>query len=268
MSALYRPPAAEKREKPDVGDAIKQLASIIAKLRDPEGGCPWDLEQDFASIAPYTIEEAYEVADAIEREDFEALLDELGDLQLQVVFHARMAEEAGTFALGDVLNGIAAKMVRRHPHVFGDDEGDGSGAPGWEAIKAEERAQKGKAGTLDGIARALPALLRAEKLQKRAARTGFDWPDAAGARAKVFEEIEEIDDAKDGSQRLEEIGDLLFAVVNWARHLDIDPEAALRHASAKFESRFRSMETAAGDGFAGLSLAEKEELWQTAKLLE
>ena len=240
---------------------IEELRDIMARLRDPQTGCPWDVEQDFATIAPYTIEEAYEVADAIERGDMEALRDELGDLQLQVVFHARMAEEAGAFDLKDVLAAISAKMIRRHPHVFGDGS-----SPGWEEIKAAERAGKNEdASALAGVASALPALLRAEKLQKRAARTGFDWPDPEGAREKVIEEMDEVREATSDAHRFEELGDLLFAVVNWARKLGIDPEAALRAANGKFEKRFRAMEDMAGDAFAGLSLDEKEALWVRAK---
>jgi len=240
---------------------LEELRNIMARLRDPQKGCPWDVAQDFATIAPYTIEEAYEVADAIERDDMPALRDELGDLQLQVVYHARMAEEAGHFDLNDVLDGISAKMIRRHPHVFGE-----GATPGWEDIKAAERADRSEDGSaLAGVALALPALLRAEKLQKRAARTGFDWPDASGARAKVFEEIAEIDLAGSAEDRAEEIGDLLFAVVNWARKLGIDPEAALRSANAKFERRFRAMEFSASAGFARLSLEEKEVLWTEVK---
>ncbi len=239
---------------------IERLRDIMARLRDPQTGCPWDIDQDFRSIAPYTIEEAYEVADAIERDDMAALRDELGDLQLQVVFHARMAEEAGAFALQDVLDAIADKMIRRHPHVFGDGDN-----PGWEEIKAVERGASADASALAGVAIALPALLRAEKLQKRAARTGFDWPDDRGARAKIAEEIDEVLAATSPDEQRDEIGDLLFAVVNWARHLGIDPEAALRQANAKFERRFRTMEDIAGDAFAGLSLDAKEELWGQAK---
>jgi ATP diphosphatase len=239
---------------------IEPLRDIMARLRDPENGCPWDKVQDFRSIAPYTIEEAYEVADAIARDDMAALKDELGDLQLQVVYHARMAEEIGAFALGDVIDMICAKMVRRHPHVFGDSE-----SPGWEEIKAAERSAHTDDSALAGVALALPALLRAEKIQKRAARTGFDWPDDRGARAKIDEEIAEVADARSPEDQAEEIGDLLFAVVNWARHLKIDPEAALRSANAKFEARFRAMEAMAGDAFAGLTLDEKEALWQRAK---
>ncbi|MBO9376126.1 nucleoside triphosphate pyrophosphohydrolase [Sphingomonas histidinilytica] len=240
---------------------LEELRDIMARLRDPETGCPWDVEQDFRTIAPYTIEEAYEVADAIERDDMAALRDELGDLQLQVVFHARMAEEAGAFDLKDVLASISAKMIRRHPHVFGD-----GASPGWEEIKAAERAGASEDGSaLAGVASALPALLRAEKLQKRAARTGFDWPDQSGAREKVVEEIDEVDRATSAEHRFEEMGDLLFALVNWARKCGIDPEAALRAANAKFEKRFRAMEDMAGDRFAGLTLDEKEELWVRAK---
>lgn len=243
--------------------AIERLAAIMARLRDPETGCSWDVAQDFASIAPYTVEEAYEVADAIERRDMAALRDELGDLALQVVFHSRMAEEAGHFALVDVLDGISDKMERRHPHVFGDGSG---GHESWEVIKAAERSGSGLQGALAGVALSLPALMRAEKLQKRAARTGFDWPDAEGPRAKIDEELAEVAAAGTEAERIEEMGDLLFAVVNWARHLGIDPEVALRAANAKFERRFAAMEKAAGAAFSGLSLEEKERLWQSVKV--
>lgn len=240
---------------------IEQLRDIMARLRHPDTGCPWDREQNFRTIAPYTIEEAYEVADAIERGDMAALRDELGDLQLQVVYHARMAEEAGSFDLKDVLDSISDKMIRRHPHVFGD-----APSPGWEEIKAVERAGKSEdQSALAGVATALPALLRAEKLQKRAARTGFDWPDPDGAKDKVIEEIEEVSEANSHDHRVEEIGDLLLAVVNWSRKLGIDPEAALRQANAKFEKRFRAMESMAGDAFIGMTLDEKEALWEQAK---
>ena len=234
----------------------------MARLRDPERGCEWDSVQTFATIAPYTIEEAYEVVDAIERGDLDELRDELGDLLLQVVFHARMAEESGAFDFDDVANAIAAKMERRHPHIFGDAAEGGHHL--WEQIKATERSAKGHASALDGVAIGLPALLRAEKLQKRAARTGFDWPDPSGARAKIDEELAEVE-AASADERAEEIGDLLFAVVNWARKLDIDPEAALRAANTKFERRFHAMENAAGDAFAALSLDDKERLWQSVK---
>ena len=244
--------------------ALTPLTAIMARLRDPDTGCPWDVAQSFATIAPYTIEEAYEVADAIARGDMADLKDELGDLLLQVVFHARIAEEAGHFGLDDVVAAISDKMVRRHPHVFGDDPRE-SGHAQWEAIKAVERGQKDDPSALAGVALALPALLRAEKLQKRAARTGFDWPDASGARAKIDEELAEIEQATDADALEDEIGDLLFACVNWSRHLGVDPETALRRASAKFEARFRGMEAMAGDAFAGLSLDEKEALWQQVK---
>ncbi len=248
---------------------VDRLVTIMARLRDPQGGCAWDLAQDFASIAPYTIEEAHEVADAIERGDMADLKDELGDLLLQVVFHSRMAEEAGHFALPDVVAAISDKMERRHPHIFGDEaERAGTGPHLWEQIKSEERGAKGHASAVDGVARGLPALMRAEKLQKRAGRVGFDWPDASGARAKIDEEIAEVEAATSDAHRAEEIGDLLFAVVNWARKQGVDPEAALRTANAKFERRFRAMEDMAGDAFEGLALEGKEALWQRAKAEE
>ena len=237
---------------------ITPLVALMARLRDPATGCPWDVAQSFETIAPYTLEEAYEVADAIERKDMAALRDELGDLLFQVIFHARMAEEAGDFTLGDVITSIVTKMERRHPHVFGDAE-----KPDWEALKAEERAQNPDESALAGVALALPALLRAEKLQKRAARTGFDWPDAAGPLAKVHEEIAEVQSAESDAEFEEEVGDLLFAVVNWARHLGIDPEAALRRGNAKFEARFRAIETV--PGFVGMMLEAKEALWVGVK---
>ena len=249
---------------------IRPLADIMAKLRNPDGGCPWDVEQNFSSIAPYTIEEAYEVADAIERNDLAALKDELGDLLLQVVFHCQMAAEQGAFTLDDVITGICEKMVRRHPHVFGDVSVDHAGAvvANWESIKAEERSGNADSSALAGVALALPALLRAQKIQKRAARTGFDWPDVEGAKAKIFEEIEEIEAAVSPDERTEEMGDLLFAVVNMCRFLDIDAETALKAGTAKFERRFRSMEGAAGPTFAALSLDEKEAHWQQVKMAE
>jgi ATP diphosphatase len=231
----------------------------MRRLRDPERGCEWDMQQTFATIAPYTIEEAYEVADAIDRGDMDALEDELGDLQLQVVFHAQMAEELGHFALDDVIGRICDKLERRHPHIFGGV----AETPGWDAIKAAERRAKKQESAFDGVAAALPALDRALKLQKRAARTGFDWPNAAGPRAKVDEELEELDREAAPDRQREELGDLLFAVVNLARHLKIDPEEALRQANKKFERRFRAIETA--PGFEQMSLDEKEELWRSAK---
>ncbi len=249
---------------------IARLVEIMARLRDPVSGCEWDVAQDFATIAPYTIEEAYEVADAIQRGDMADLKDELGDLLLQVVFHARMAEEAGLFALPDVVASISDKMERRHPHIFGDLPHGGHYL--WEQIKAEERAAKGKdvadVGALDGVALGLPALLRAEKLQKRAARTGFDWPDPAGARAKIDEELAEVEAASNAVDREEEIGDLLFAMVNWSRKLGVDPEAALRRANQKFERRFKAMETIAEGRFSELDLEGMERLWQQVKTAE
>jgi ATP diphosphatase len=241
--------------------SIDRLRAIMKRLRDPETGCEWDVEQTFASIAPYTIEEAYEVADAIARDDLADLKDELGDLLLQVVFHSRIAEEAGVFDLDDVATAIADKMERRHPHIFGDAPGGGHHL--WETIKAAERADKSANGALAGVALGLPALTRAEKLQKRAARIGFDWPDASGPRAKIDEELAEVESASDHA-RAEEIGDLLFSVVNWARHLGVDAEAALRAANAKFERRFAAMEEAA-PSLAERDLATLEQLWLQAK---
>ncbi|MEO7814985.1 MAG: nucleoside triphosphate pyrophosphohydrolase [Sphingomicrobium sp.] len=241
--------------------SLGRLEAIMRRLRDPTTGCEWDSVQTFATIAPYTIEEAYEVADAIDRDDMADLADELGDLQLQVVFHAQMATEAGHFTLDDVLTGICDKMERRHPHIFGDATDGGHHL--WEQIKAEERSKSPDQSALSGVAKALPALERANKLQKRAARTGFDWPDAGGARARVIEELAELDAETDQAAREEELGDLLFAVVNLARKLNIAPEAALRAANDKFERRFRAIETA--PGFADLSLDEKERLWTAEK---
>lgn len=247
---------------------IKPLLDIMARLRDPEHGCSWDIAQSFATIAPYTIEEAYEVSDAIDRNDMPGLCDELGDLLLQSVFDARIAEEAGHFAFGDVVRAICDKMIRRHPHVFGD--ADGADAAGWEAIKAAERDARAPEdrSALAGVALPLPALSRAEKLQKRAARTGFDWPDDEGAYAKIAEEIDEVRAAGTAAEKEEEIGDLLFAVTNLARHLKVDPEQALRGANRKFERRFRMMEEEAGEAFRGLDLEAKERLWQSAKRRE
>ena len=239
--------------------SLERLVAIMRRLRDPARGCSWDLQQSFATIAPYTIEEAYEVADAIHRGDMAALEDELGDLQLQVVFHAQMAEELGHFTLDDVMNRICDKLERRHPHIFGE----AAESPGWDSIKAAERAERNHGSVLDGIAAALPALDRAAKLQRRAARTGFDWPDMRGPREKIDEELGELDHETEQGRRTEELGDLLFAVVNLARHLNIDPEEALRQANRKFEARFRTIETE--PGFETMSLEEKEELWTAAK---
>src|SRR5688572_3830775 len=232
----------------------------MAALRTPKTGCPWDQVQDFGTIAPYTIEEAYEVADACQRGDMEMLKDELGDLQLQIVYHARMAEEIGAFSIDDVMASICDKMVRRHPHVFGDSD-----SPGWEALKAAERSSHEDKSALAGVALALPALKRAEKLQKRAARIGFDWPDVSGPRAKIEEELAEIDGAETAEERSAELGDLLFSVVNYARHLDIDPEAALREAAARFERRFRKVEEIADKPLKDMDIVALEELWERAK---
>lgn len=246
---------------------IDRLLAIMARLRDPQRGCEWDLAQDFASIAPYTIEEAYEVADAIARGDLPDLKDELGDLLLQVVFHARMAEEAGHFAFADVAAAISAKMEARHPHIFGGVDGT-MDETRWEDLKAGERAAKGVTSALDGVALALPALMQAQKLQKRAARTGFDWPDPSGSEAKISEEIEELKAASSDSDKFEEAGDLLFAVVNFVRAHGISAEDALRAANAKFERRFRGMEGLAGADFPTLSLTAQEALWQQVKKTE
>ena len=251
---------------------IDRLLAIMARLRDPARGCPWDREQDFATIAPYTIEEAYEVADAIERGDMTALKDELGDLMFQVVFHARMAEEAGLFGFDDVAEAIADKMERRHPHVFGDAEIASVAAQNeaWEAHKAAERQASGAAASvLDGVARALPALLRAAKISRRAARIGFDWPDARAVIPKLAEEIAELeaelDQGADPAMVEEEMGDLLFAAANLARKLDIEPETALRRATAKFERRFRQVEALAAERGIGRDLDALEALWQEVK---
>jgi ATP diphosphatase len=241
--------------------ALDRLVAIMRRLRDPKTGCEWDTVQTFETIAPYTIEEAYEVADAIARNDMDALADELGDLQLQVVFHSRMAEEAGHFTLDDVIGRICDKMERRHPHIFGGAEHGGHHL--WEEIKAAERKKSPDDSALAGVALALPALERAAKLQRRAARVGFDWPDSSGARAKIDEELVELDAENEHDRMFEELGDLLFAVVNLARHLNIEPEAALREASRKFERRFRAIEKA--PGFVDLPLEEKEALWTAAK---
>ena len=242
---------------------VGRIVAIMARLRDPDHGCEWDSVQTFATIAPYTIEEAYEVADAIARDDMADLKDELGDLLLQVVFHSRIAEEAGLFDLQDVVDAISDKMERRHPHIFGDAVTGGHHL--WEQVKAaERRAKPGQTGALAGVALGLPALTRAEKLQKRAARIGFDWPDAAGPRAKIDEELVEVAEATSDAERHEEVGDLLFSIVNWARHLGVDAEAALRDANAKFERRFAAMESE-DPAFADRSLQEMETAWARAK---
>lgn len=246
---------------------ITPLTEIMARLRDPDDGCPWDATQTFQTIAPYTIEEAYEVADAIERNDMDDLKDELGDLLLQVVFHSQMAAEAGSFNLQDVIAGICDKMTRRHPHIFGDVDAKEAAqvTQNWETIKAQERSTHSDGSALAGVAKALPALLRAQKIQKRAARTGFDWPDVDGAKSKIFEELDEIVSANTQDERADEVGDLLFAAVNLARFYDVDAENALKNATAKFDRRFRAMEDMAGTNFPALSLDEKEALWSRAK---
>lgn len=285
-SLTSRLPISISRQRPmnneGLESAILRLVDVMARLRNPKGGCPWDLEQNFATIAPYTIEEAYEVADAIERQDMAGLQDELGDLLLQVVFHARMAQEASQFDLKQVADGISEKMIRRHPHVFGDTVVANSDAQtkAWEEHKENERrAQALSSGrrpsALDGVAVGLPALLRALKLQRRAARVGFDWPDARDVLAKMQEELDEIRAELDGGGKpervLDEVGDLLFVCANLARHLDVDPEAALRHANSKFERRFRHIEerlSGKDRSLADATLDEMEALWQEAKKSE
>jgi ATP diphosphatase len=252
---------------------LRRLLAIMAALRDPAGGCPWDREQNFDSIAPYTIEEAYEVADAIARRDFAALPDELGDLLFQVVYHARMAEESGHFAFTDVARAIADKMVRRHPHVFGDAAARDPAAQtiAWEAQKSAERAARAETGALAGVPTALPALVRAAKLTARAARVGFDWPNAEAVLEKLDEEVAELRaelDQADPARLTDEVGDLLFVLANLARKLNLDPEACLRHANQKFTRRFQAMEQraeAAGNTLADMSLQEMEEAWQLIK---
>lgn len=246
---------------------IDRLLAIMARLRDPQTGCQWDLAQNFDSIAPYTIEEAYEVADAIARGDMAELKDELGDLLFQVVFHARMAEEAGLFAFADVAAAISDKMEARHPHIFGGADGT-MDETRWEDLKEGERVAKGVTSALEGVALAFPALMRAQKLQKRAARTGFDWPDPSGAETKIAEEIDELKLASTNEARFEEAGDLLFAAVNFVRAYGISAEDALRAANAKFERRFRGMEALADGNFSQLGLEAQEELWQAVKRAE
>lgn len=256
---------------------IRRLLAIMAALRDPQSGCPWDVEQDFSSIAPYTIEEAHEVADAITRQAWEELPGELGDLLLQVVFHAQMAEEAGMFDFTDVVRAVSDKLIFRHPHVFGDESRDKSAQQqikDWEAIKARERAAKAEKGVLDGVALGLPALTRAIKLQNRAARVGFDWPGPADVLDKIAEESRELVEAKDSTDHAhltEEFGDLMFVMANLARHLDIDPEEALRLANAKFTRRFGAIEAALaaqGRHPEDSDLAEMDALWNEAKAAE
>ena len=258
----------------DTEAGIERLLEIMRRLRDPETGCPWDIEQTFATIAPYTIEEAYEVADAIERQDWPELEGELGDLLLQSVYHTAIGEEAGHFTFQSVVRNISDKMVARHPHVFGDESRDKSAeqqTADWEAIKAAERAGKTQSGTLDGVAIGLPALLRALKLQKRAARVGFDWPSTDEVIDKITEEARELVEARDTLTQTEveeEYGDLLFVMANLGRHLGLDPEAALRAANAKFTRRFEGVEAklaARGKTPAESDLAEMDALWDEVK---
>lgn len=245
---------------------INRLLRIMQTLRDPNDGCEWDLAQTFQTIVPHTIEEAYEVADAVERNDLEDLRSELGDLLFQVVFQSRIAEEAGHFDFEDVARAMSDKLEARHPHIFGDEDMPGGmREERWEALKAKERAAEGSQSAIDGVATALPALIRAQKLQKRAARVGFDWPDIDGPKAKVFEELEELEAATSQSHREEEAGDLLFAIVNYLRAYNIAAEDALRAANAKFERRFRGMEDLAQGAFDQLDLAAQEALWQQVK---
>ncbi len=261
----------------DPQGGMDRLREIMRRLRDPQNGCPWDVEQSFATIAPYTIEEAYEVADAIERQAWDELKGELGDLLFQSVFHAQMAEEAGLFTFDDVADTMSDKMVARHPHVFGDESRDKSAEQqtrDWETIKAAERAGKAQKGVLDGVAIGLPALLRAVKLQKRAARVGFDWPDIGPVLDKITEEARELAEARDtmGHDEVrEELGDLLFVMANLARHLDVEPEEALRHANAKFERRFKGIErrlAAEGRAPADATLDEMDAYWEAEKKTE
>ena len=256
---------------------IARLIEIMAALRDPQTGCPWDIEQDFATISPYTIEEAHEVADAIARQAWDEFPGELGDLLLQVVFHAQMADEKGMFDFADVAAKISDKLISRHPHVFGDESRDKSAAQqikDWEAIKAVERAAKAEKGVLDGVALGLPALSRALKLQNRAARVGFDWPGPEHVLEKIREESAELVEARDSADHAhltEEFGDLLFVMANLARHLDVDPEEALRGANAKFTRRFQSIEAALhaqGRRPEESTLAEMDALWDAAKAEE
>ncbi len=251
---------------------MQRLLEIMAQLRNPEGGCPWDLKQDFASIAPYTIEEAYEVADAVAREDMTDLRDELGDLLLQVVFHSQMAAEAEHFVFEDVARSINDKMVRRHPHVFGDDSTVSSAddqVNAWEAMKKAERGADEDPSALAGITRGMPEWMRAQKLHSRAAAAGFDWPDAAGVLGKVREEVEELAEAMDQPEHAdhceEEIGDLLFSTIALAKHLRVDPGRALRGANRKFEARFRKLEQLAAAPLQDLGMDELDQLWEAAK---
>lgn len=246
---------------------INRLLDIMARLRSPTDGCEWDLAQDFESISRYTIEEAYEVADAIQSGSSSSIKDELGDLLLQVVFHSQIAADKNLFVFNDVCNAISDKMERRHPHIFGNTQTPDVKKQ-WEEIKAKERAEKGEKKILDGIALSLPALMRAQKIQSRVSRVGFDWPDVDGPRAKILEELAEVDGAVDADHRAEEVGDLLFAVVNYARHLGVDAEAALASANHKFSRRFGHVEAAAGTELATMTIEQLDKLWDSAKSRE
>ena len=261
----------------DPKGGLPRLLEIMRRLRDPDTGCPWDIEQDFASIAPYTIEEAYEVADAIEREAWDELQGELGDLLLQTVYHTQMGEERGLFTFDSVADAISDKMVARHPHVFGSESNAKSAEQqtrDWETVKAAERAARAAHGVLDDVAIGLPALTRAVKLQKRAARVGFDWPETAQVTDKITEEARELVEARETASQAEieeEFGDLLFVVANLARHLKVDPESALRAANQKFTRRFRSIEAALaanGKRPEDSTLEEMDALWDAAKATE
>lgn len=261
----------------DPEGGMPRLVEIMRRLRDPERGCPWDIEQSFATIAPYTIEEAYEVADVIEREAWGELKGELGDLLFQAVFHAQMADEAGLFSFDDVANFMSDKMLARHPHVFGNESRDKSAAQqsvDWETIKAAERADRAEHGVLDGVAAGLPALLRAVKLQNRAARVGFDWPDTGPVIDKLVEELHELAEAREtlgAAEIREELGDVLFVIANLARHLKVDPEEALRHTNAKFERRFRIIEARLaerGKTPEQSDLEEMDAIWNEARMAD
>ncbi len=270
LAAALAATSNEAMTNPDITPSrdIAVLLEVMARLR---AGCPWDRVQTFETIAPYTIEEAYEVASAIQDGDLKSLPGELGDLLFQVVFHARMAEETGLFDFGDVVEAVTAKMISRHPHVFGDETAKADAAAQkdfWESLKKTERAAKGQASLLDDVASALPALMRAEKLQRRASSVGFDWNDPEQVLDKIAEEAREVLDAQTQAEREEEIGDLLFVVANLARHLKVDPEAALRTSNAKFTRRFQHIESKLGSRMGTASLEEMESLWQEAKQAE
>lgn len=270
LAAAVCPPLTGAMTNPEI-EPSRDIAVLLEVMKRLRAGCPWDREQTFATIAPYTIEEAYEVASAISDGDLKVLPGELGDLLFQVVFHARMAEEAGLFDFGDVVEAVTAKMIRRHPHVFGDERAEADAASQkdfWETLKAGERAASGHTSILDDVAGALPALMRAEKLQRRASSVGFDWNNANLVVEKIAEEAREVAEAQTQAEREEEVGDLLFVVANLARHLKVDPEVALRAANAKFTRRFRHIEAVLGPRMGSASLEDMEALWQDAKRRE